>query len=286
VLSAGQAGQVTLKNTDTGGHRLTLDWTAAPPSGSGVTVTPAAGSAALTPGASSTTALTVAASAAATPGTVSVPVTVTATAGGTTLPCPGDSLQVAIPYPSLAAAYDNTGITDDSDPAPGNFDGYGNSFSAQALAAAGITPGGTVTAGGVTFTWPGAAAGQPDNVVASGQTIAVSGSGSTLGFLGTADNGVASGTGTIYCTDGSTQPYTIGFQNWIDATPVDGDALVATTAYENRTTTGHVYAPSLFAASVPLPAGKTVAFVTLPDVSGPAVSQGTTSMHIFAVGIG
>jgi hypothetical protein len=286
VLSAGQASKITLKNSDTGGYRLTLDWTATPPSGSGITVTPASGSASLTPGASSTTALTLTASPAATPGTVTVPVAVSATAGGATHPCPGDYLQVAIPYPSLAAAYDNTGITDDSNPAPGNIDGYGNSFSAQALAAAGITPGGTVTAGGVAFTWPDAPAGQPDNVLASGQTIAVSGSGSTLGFLGVADNTTATGTGTVYCTDGSTQSFTIGFPNWIAATPVDGDVLVATTSYENRTTPGHVYSPSLFAASVPLPAGKTVAFVTLPDVSGPSVSESTISMHIFAVGIG
>jgi beta-glucosidase len=63
----------------------------------------------------------------------------------------------------MAAAYDNTGITNDSDSVPGNFDGVGNSFSAQALAAVGITLGGTVTAGGVVFTWPDVPAGQPGN---------------------------------------------------------------------------------------------------------------------------
>ena len=177
------------------------------------------------------------------------------------------------------------GVTDDADPAPGNFDGYGNSFSTTALAAAGLTPGGTVTADGVTFTWPDVPSGEPDNVVASGQIIALPGSGSTLGFLGVADNGTASGTGTVTYADGTTQSFTIEYQNWITATPVNGDVLVATTTYFNRTTKGAARTPSLFAATVPLTSGKTVASVTLPDVSGTAVSTSTVSMHIFALQI-
>jgi beta-glucosidase len=286
LLIPGQASEVTLANTNTDGGLLTVDWAAAPPAGSGITVTPASGSVSLIRGATASTTLTVAASPAAPSATVTVPVNVTASAGGTSFLCPGSYLQVLIPYQSLAAAFDNVGVTEDSDPSPGNFDGYGNSFSATALADAGITPGSPVTSGGVTFTWPDVAPGEPDNVVASGQTIAVSGSGSTLGFLGVANNGVASGMGTIGYTDGSTQSFTIGFQNWIDATPADGDALVATTSYFNRTTPGAARTPSLFSASVPLQTGKTVASVTLPDVSSTTVSTSTTSMHIFAIGIG
>jgi len=228
----------------------------------------------------------VAVSSEAAPGTLTVPITVTGVASdGTTLLSPGSAVQVTIPYPSLAAAFDNVGITDDSDPAPGNFDGYGNSFSATALAAAGLTPGGPVTADGVTFTWPDVPSGEPDNVVASGQIIALPVSGSTLGFLGVADNGTASGTGTITYADGTTQSFTIEYQNWITATPANGDTLVVTTAYFNRTTTGAARTPSLFAATVPLEAGKTVASVALPDVSGTAVSTSTTSMHIFALAV-
>jgi hypothetical protein len=130
------------------------------------------------------------------------------------------------------------------------------------------------------------APGQPGNVVASGQSIVASGSGGTLGFLGVANNGAASGTGTITYADGSTQPFTIGFQNWTTATPADGDALVATTAYVNRTVPGAARTPSLFTASVPLQAGKTLAYVTLPSVSGTAVSTSTISMHIFAIAVG
>ena len=112
---------------------------------------------------------------------------------------------VGAPYPSVAAAYDNVGISDNSDPAAADFDGTGESFSAQALAAAtpnALSPG-QVTVGGTTFTWP--ATGGPDNVIADGQIIDVSGSGTELGFLGAAGFGEASGNGTITYTDGSTR---------------------------------------------------------------------------------
>jgi hypothetical protein len=44
----------------------------------------------------------------------------------------------------LSTAYDNVGITDDSNTNVGNIDGSGSSLSAQALVAAGVTPGSTV----------------------------------------------------------------------------------------------------------------------------------------------
>ena len=286
LVAPGGSGSVTLASSSIAAVPLTVQWAAAPPAGSGITVTPASGSAALAPVASASASLTVAVSPGAAPGTVTVPISVTGvTSDGTTLLSPGAAVQVTIPYPSLAAAFDNVGITDDSDPAPGNFDGYGNSFSATALAAAGLTPGGPVTADGVTFTWPDVPSGEPDNVVASGQIIALSGSGSTLGFLGVANNGIASGTAAITYADGTTQSFTLEYQNWITATPVNGDILVATTTYFNRTTKGAARTPSVFAATVPLTAGKPVASVTLPDVSVTTVSTSTVSMHVFAIEI-
>jgi hypothetical protein len=86
---------------------------------------------------------------------------------------------VSVPYSSLSAAFDNVGITSDTAPGAGKVDGAGYSFSAQALAAAGAQPGGAVTAGGLTFTWPNAAAGQADNVAAGGQAFALRGSGAS-----------------------------------------------------------------------------------------------------------
>jgi Fibronectin type III-like domain/NPCBM-associated, NEW3 domain of alpha-galactosidase len=193
------------------------------------------------------------------------------------------------PYSSLAAAFDNVGITDNSDPAPGNFDGTGESFSAQALAAGTPTPltaGGQAAVGGATFSWPSAASGTPDNVVADGQTIDLSGSGTELGFLGAGAFGAASGTGTITYTDGSTQSYSLVMADWYNNAAVSGDQVATTTTSWNFSSTTQTAHPvSIYFASVPLQAGKTVASVTLPTVSASAGNE-INALHVFAVAIG
>src|SRR6202034_2076116 len=192
------------------------------------------------------------------------------------------------PYSSLAAAYDNIGITDNADPAPGNFDGTGESYSAQALAAGTPTPltaGGQATFGGTTFTWP-TAVGTNNDVVADGQTIDLTGSGTDLGFLGSGAFGAASGTGTITYTDGSTQSYSLVMADWYNNAPVAGDELATTTTSWNFSSSTQVTHPvSIYFASVPLAAGKTVASVTLPTVSASA-GNGITALHVVAVAVG
>jgi beta-glucosidase len=276
ISQPGQPSRVTVTNTNTSGYPVEVNWSAQPPSGSGITVSPASGTATLAPGDSASAPISVTA---AGPGTVTVPVAATTAADGQTLPGPGAYIQDTTAYPSVAAAYDNVGITDDSNHAPGNFDGSGNSYSAQALAAAGISGGTKITERGVTFTWPDVPAGQPDNVAMSGQTIAMSGSGSTLGFLGAASFGTQSGNGTVYYTDGTSQSFTLTLPDWISATVPSSDDLVATTSYFNRTSAGPARTPSLFAAYVPLQAGKTVQAVQLPNAGG-------YNMHAFALAIG
>ena len=206
-----------------------------------------------------------------------------AMATGTGTPTTGASVS------SLAAAYDNVGITDNSDPTPGNFDGTGESFSAQALAAGTPTPltaGGQATFGGTTFTWPSAASGTADNVIADGQTIDLSGSGTDLGFLGSGAFGAASGTGTITYTDGTTQSYSLVMADWYNNAAVSGDQVASTTTSWNFTSTTQTAHPvSIYFASVPLAAGKTVASVTLPTVSA-GVGDGITALHVFAMAIG
>jgi beta-glucosidase len=192
------------------------------------------------------------------------------------------------PYSSLAAAYDNVGITDNANPAPGNFDGTGESYSAQALAAGTPTPltaGGQATVGGTTFTWP-TAVGTNDDVIADGQTIDLSGSGTDLGFLGAGAFGAASGTGTITYTDGSTQSYSLAMADWYNNAPVSGDEIATTTTswnFSSSTQTDHPV--SIYFASVPLEAGKTVASVTLPTVSASAGDE-INALHVFAMAIG
>lgn len=194
-----------------------------------------------------------------------------------------DISQVSVPFPSFTSALDNPGISDDTSPASGNLDRGGLSYSAQALAGAGLTPGATITHDGASFTWPNVAPGTPDNVTARGQTIALSGYGATLGFLGTSDHGSASGTGTIVYTDGTTQSFTLSFADWWASKAAPGGDIVATVPYINTATGQRQQSASVYYASVPLQQGKAVQYVTLPDM-GQAPTQGKVAMHIFAIG--
>jgi len=188
------------------------------------------------------------------------------------------TITTVVPYPTLADAFNNVGVTSETDPGPGNLDGTGDSYSAQALATAGATPGAKVSANGLTFTWPTAAAGAPDNVAASGQAITVSGKGSSLAFLGS-ETGQVSGPVTVRYTDGTTSTGQLGFPNWC-CTPATayGAKIVLTTDHRDTPTGPADFGTSyqVFSNTVPLTPGKTVAGVTLPDDS---------AIHIFALSI-
>lgn len=215
-------------------------------------------------------------------GTGTVDVTVT-TASGSSPTGSADQFVYQAPYSSLAAAYDNVGVTADNDTNAGNIDGFGSSFSASALAALGVSPGSQIRYGGLTFTWPDVPAGQADNVLANGQVIDLSGSGSSLGLLLTSVYPTQS-TGTIVYTDGTSQQFTVNLPNW-DA-PRPGDAVVFTTAYRNRPdNTQDTDKVSVFFVGVPLAAGKAVKQVILPAV-GDTVGVGVPSLHVWSAAIG
>lgn len=189
--------------------------------------------------------------------------------------------------PSYAGSptYGNIAVSDDSSSSSADFDGVGNSYSAQALAAAGLTPGGHVTAGGASFTWPNVAAGQRDDYLANGQTMTASGSGA-ISFLGAANHGPSTGTATVHYSDGSTQNVQITFSDWTlnggSVTPAAGNTTVATAAYRNRAgTTSEAVKTYVFATTpVALASGKTVTSVRLPS------DTNTGGLHVFAVGFG
>ena len=169
----------------------------------------------------------------AAPGTRTLTVTVTP---GNGTPVAEGSTTIVVPYASVEAAYNNIGISDNSNESAANYDGVGDSFSAQALAAGtpnALTPGGMVTIGGTTFTWPNVPAGTPDNVVTGGQTVDLSGSGTDLGFLGSSQNGTASGIVTIHYTDGSSQSFNLNMADWYANAAAVGNELVTTTSSWN-----------------------------------------------------
>ncbi|MFI0898973.1 glycoside hydrolase family 3 C-terminal domain-containing protein [Streptomyces sp. NPDC020983] len=193
--------------------------------------------------------------------------------------------QLLVPYSSIHDVVTNVGISDDADPGSGNLDGGGQSLSQQALAAQGIASGGTVTHDGLTFTWPTTGTGAPDNIVAGGQTFPFAAKGTTIGFLGTADYGSASGSGTITYTDGTTQDFTLSFPDWWTNAPSAGNDVLATTDYFNNGGGKVQQKVSVYAATVPLKAGKTIAYLTLPDV-GPGAATNQVALHIFSIAVG
>jgi hypothetical protein len=183
------------------------------------------------------------------------------------------------PTDSLAALFNNVGITALSQTTAGNFDGEGNTFSAEQLAAVGAAPGATLEALGATLTMPASQPGTADNVTAAGQALRISGQGQRLVFLGSGSSLGATGTATVFYTDGTTSSGAIGFPNWsFHDENAHGAELAISTNGRNRPS-GYgdaAYQYRMFAHSVPLTAGKTVDFVVLPT---------NGSMHIFSIAI-
>jgi beta-galactosidase len=193
---------------------------------------------------------------------------------------------------TFEAARDNVGTSTADGWRDPNFDGVGNSYSREALSATGLTPGGSITDDGTTFTWPSVPPGAPDNVLAAGQTITLTGTGPRLSFLGAASRGPITGTGTVHFADGTTAPYTVKLSDYFYP-PTVGDRIVSTMAYINTSNpakadngvggrrTEEVY---VFHASAKIPSGDVIG-VTLPDV-GADVAGGRPGFHIFAMKIG
>ena len=208
---------------------------------------------------------------------------------GNALPDVVVEIDVAKPG-SLWPFYNNSGVANDGQSTSASFDGEGWSYSAPALAAVGVTPGSSVAAGGLTYTWPDVTPGGLDNIEAGGQVIPLSGAvGATeFGILGSSTNGNPGSEGNflVTFTDGTTQTLDLGFSDWTlnggsAAGPADGNLIAATTQYRDTSNGGRDTVKAyLFAAQAPLTAGKTVASVTLPTT----VTAGP--LHVFAFAVG
>ncbi|HEX4203226.1 MAG TPA: GH92 family glycosyl hydrolase, partial [Ktedonobacteraceae bacterium] len=122
--------------------------------------------------------------------------------------------------PAVPTSFNNEGISDDSDTSAANFDGQGDSYSNNALTAAGFSSGSIVRINGLNFPWPSVVKHSDDNwqvaesdhpAMKVGQVIPLAETSglTTLAFLGSSTNGPSSGTATITYTDGSTQTFTL-----------------------------------------------------------------------------
>lgn len=279
VVSDGASASATLRLVGAAGQSLTTKWTAEPPDG--VTVSPEGGTIEVPAGGTASEQLTVKVS--GKPGVHDVPIRLTAVAGGQSVAITA-RLQVSVPYPSLAGAFDNVGTTDDGAEAPsglnGGVDGDGSSYSSQALAAAGVTRGGSFSYSGMTFTWPDVVPGTPDNVLANGQTISVGRSGGRLGLLTVGTYGPIGGTGTVRYSDGSTQEFSITDPDWQVPTLPSGAEAAITMPYHNLAGAGRINRNTyVFFHEVKLDPAKTVASVTLPAVS----STARGGVHVFSM---
>ncbi|HEY3991790.1 MAG TPA: hypothetical protein VGM01_02815, partial [Ktedonobacteraceae bacterium] len=191
----------------------------------------------------------------------------------------------AFATPGPLGSYNNAGTSDDNNPKAANFDGLGASYSAKALQAQGCNPGDNAFFEGPTgtvFQWPAGNSGDPNNYIATGQTLPVNplANAATLAFAGASVGGPTSGTATIHYRDGSQQTFRLGLSDWTlnhgKSRPAFGNQIMYSMPYHNTPngrTRGKTY---IFFTSVTLQPGKIVQSVTLPK---PAQGQ----MHIFAI---
>jgi putative alpha-1,2-mannosidase len=287
VLQPSASGDGTLDLTNLGSKAVTVDWKATAPSG--VTLDTASGS--LTVPASGSAEAKVHVTAGASEGTFPVAFAVTDHTTGAALS--GATLRVAVAKAgALWPFYTNEGIYPDGTGFSGGFDGGGWALSQNALSAAGVTSGSTVTVDGISYTWPTVTSGQLDNLEMAGQSISMPAgtSGASLGLLGTAANAPTDGSGvsgtvSVTYTDGTTSQATVGFSDWTlnagSSKPLPGDTTAVTTAYRNTGSGGRDNVKAyVFATKVPLDSSKQVASITLP------VTGSTGTDHLFAYGFG
>lgn len=187
----------------------------------------------------------------------------------------------------LEAWFNNAGTSGDGAAAAADLDGVGWSLSAQALAEAGVMPGGTVTVDGLTFRWPAAAPGRPDNVDADGQEVRLPARPGSrrLGFLALATHGPWAGRATLHYADGRTQSIALSFPDWTlnggeEVLPAGTRVAVRMPRRNSQDGEGTQVETMVFASIVPLQPEASVKSVTLPA----RADQG--ALHVFAVALG
>jgi predicted alpha-1,2-mannosidase len=274
--------QVGAQNATANDQSVHVDVSA--PAGSGLSVSPSTGTISVPANGRGSLPVTVSASGSAPLGFNWVTATLTMPGGATQTV----KLEVLVAYPgSLLATFDNAGISNDSDVSQANFDGGGASYSAQALAAQGWTPGATNKVGGVDFTWPQSTPGWPDNVIAAGQQVTANAPAGTqtLAFLGSATNGPSEGVVTEHYSDGSSAQYWLGFSDWTlnggSSQPSYGNQTAIKLSYRNCSYCSppqQNVATYVFDAAVPVDPRKTLSSVTLPN------GASTGSLHVFSIG--
>ncbi|WP_410787454.1 GH92 family glycosyl hydrolase [Kribbella sp. C-35] len=192
-------------------------------------------------------------------------------------------------YSSDAVALANSnGTSNDAAPGEANYDQFGSGYSVQALQATGVVAGSKLVAEGIDYVWPNVRSGRPDNVLAAGQTVTVSGppGANRIGFLGSSEGSLdgAAGAATITYADGTSQQVDVGFSDWTlagGAVAKRSDNVVAADMpYRNNYWAGgpEQVRTYLYSTSFAVDPAKTVISVTLP------ATPATGRLHIFDIG--
>ncbi|KOV57495.1 hypothetical protein ADK64_38505 [Streptomyces sp. MMG1121] len=181
-------------------------------------------------------------------------------------------------------------------------DGSGNSInSADLTGTSGWKSGMAVTVDGATVTLPRFGTGTYDNMLASGQTLTLPGSGvvntgDSVVFLAFATGGAAKGaTGTITyaknnCLDPdgnpADQPYQLDtVPDWISGPPAAASLTLIHENHKDNTQTSPSAGPKVYAVSVPLQCpGSIISSISLPLFTN-GVQTGQPSLHILGLGI-
>ncbi|MER5528655.1 LamG-like jellyroll fold domain-containing protein [Streptomyces sp. NPDC002677] len=181
-------------------------------------------------------------------------------------------------------------------------DGSGNSLnSADLTGTSGWQSGKSVTVGGATVTLPKFGTGTYDNMLASGQTITVPGSGvmntgGAVVFLGFATGGAAKGaTGSITyaknnCLDPNGDPadqsYTLDtVPDWLSGPASSASVTLVHQNHSNNTQTSPSPGPKIYAISVPLACpGSVISSISLPLFTN-GVQAGQPTLHILGMGV-
>ncbi len=278
VVSLGQSTTVTVSITNLTASSATVDWSASPPSG--IQLSTSTGNLSVAADQTAAISLSLSTNPSTATGVFSVPLGLRLSTG-TTL---NETIMLTVtPVDSIDSLFNNVAISDVANPALANADGGGNSYSAEALQAAGVVPGTVLHIDGASLQWPDVAAGAPDNIAANGQTVPIQSipGATALVVLGATTDGPSSGTAVIHYTNGTSQNVALGFSDWTlnagqsSLTPGETEAIV--TGYRNTDGGPSTVTTYVFARSLPIPAGESVESITLPT------QQGAAEIHLFAL---
>jgi hypothetical protein len=177
-----------------------------------------------------------------------------------------------------AQTCNDPGATNDTNTAPGNIDGAGNSYSINALQKTPIQS--SFVEDGLQFDWYNTLY---TDCISNGQVLPIT-NGTTndiaLGLIGSATNGAVAGTAIITYDDGTKQPFQLGFSDWTlgggRQAPSYGNKVVSAQLYRNTRQGQQNVKTFLFFTKVALQANKKAISITMPLLTGRA------QLHVFA----